>query len=551
MMADLSNYYALNYMITGFKNSIRFRYEQLSSCLFPLLLMVFLCYPIQGNSQVVGPVPSSFNSIQQNGVSNMAALGDTLWIGPGLNRNIGNYRTADGNALQWYKPENADSVTDGRGRLFSIDLAPDTVIAGLGYTTEEDQVQTGLGYYLSTDGGEQWNFVALPLDAESDSTIQYGGETYDKLPVVVPQQSPPFGLAFHGDVIFSANWALGVLRSTDFGNSWDRVILPPDDVQELSPERTYEWDFEENGVAMNEYNPRPFNNLKGFEVLVDRQDRVWVGTANGINISPNALTAPIDSIVWRHISFQSPDEGLLSDWVIEMNEQPETGRIWMTNWVANPNQPERFGLVSTRNGEQFKRYLIGERVNAVDFDGNTIVAAGDQGLFISHDNGENWKKYTRIEGPNTFIKASARKLSVASTSERIWVGTDDGIASTADGGDTWEITRVDMPLDGGNQYQEDAPNVDAYAYPNPFSPTSHDLVRIKFEVQQQGNVKIELYDYGMNLIRTIENDAFGPGTYEAVWDGNDGGGRQVANGPVFYRVKTAGGVAKGKILVLD
>ncbi len=474
----------------------------------------------------------------------MAGLGDTLWIGPGLNRNIGN-------SNEWHKPENADSVVEGRGRLFSINLAPDTVVAGLGYNTEDEGVQTGLGYYLSSDGGEQWSFVALPLDEESDTTFQYGGHTYAKLPVVVPQQSPPFGLDSQGEVIFSTNWALGLLRSTNFGQNWNRVILPPDDESKLIPDSTYEWDFIENGTEKNEYNPRPFNNLKGFEVLIDRQQRVWVGTANGINISDNALTAPIDSIRWEHISFESARSGLLSDWVIEIKQQPQTGRIWMTNWVANPNQAEQFGVVSTRNGQQFQRHLIGERINAIDFQGNTIAAAGDQGLFISRDNGESWKKITRIESPNTFIKASANKLSVATTTERIWVGTEDGIASTADQGETWQITRVNMPLEGGNQYQEDALDVDAYAYPNPFSPSSHQVVRIKFEVERQGSVNIQLFDYGMNLIRTLENRSYGPGTYEAVWNGLDGESREVANGPVFYRITTAGGEAKGKILLLD
>jgi hypothetical protein len=376
---------------------------------------------------------------------------------------------------EWYKPENADSVVDGRGRLFSISLAPDTVVAGLGYNTEDDGVQTGLGYYLSSDGGEQWKFVPLPLEEESDSTLQYGGVTYAKLPVVVPQQSPPFGIDSKGEVIFSTNWALGLLRSTDFGQNWKRVILPPDDEARLTPDSTYKWDFTENGTDKNEYNPRPFNNLKGFEVLIDRQQRVWVGTANGINISDDAMSAPTDSISWKHISFESARSGLLSDWVIEIKQQPQTGRIWMTNWVANPNQAERFGVVSTKHGEQFDCHLLGERINAIDFQGNTIVAAGDQGLFISTDNGNSLEKITRIESPNAYIKASAKKLSVATTTERIWVGTEDGIASTSNQGETWQITRVNMPLKGGNQYQEDAPDVNAYAYPNPFSPSGRQV----------------------------------------------------------------------------
>ncbi|MDX1637070.1 MAG: hypothetical protein R3281_03805 [Balneolaceae bacterium] len=498
---------------------------------------------ITAEAQVVGTVPSPFESIEQNSVSNMAAIGDTLWIGPGLNRNIGN-------AEDWFLPQGADSIISGRGRVFSLALVPDTVFSGLGFNFvgPEGPVQTGIGYHLSTDGGESWSFLPLPLDSESDSTFIYGGESYRRLPITVPQQSPPFDIAFNNGTIFTANWASGILRSRNFGGHWESLVLPPAPADSLVPDSTYR--FTSATGNENIYDPRGDQNLLGFSVHIDRRHRVWAGTAAGVNMSSDALTAPPDSIRWKHFRVDNSD--LLGNWVIRITEQPATGDIWMTNWVSGLSSSEQFGVVRTGDGGRtFQQYLVGQQINDIGFKGTHIFAAGNEGLFISPDNGNSWQQVEQIRSANSFIKASARYFSVAVTSNRVWIGTSDGLASTGDLGKSWEITRVNFPLSGGNQYQSGAPDTKTFAYPNPFSPSRQALVRIKFEVREAGSVRIRLFDFGMNLVRQLENDTFPEGTYEAVWDGRSSNGNIVANGPVFYQVTTPGGVARGKILVID
>ena len=515
----------------------------LSPRVFFLFLLWWITWIPCGSAQIVGTVPSPVESIQQNSVSTMEALGDTLWVGPGLNRTINNNP-------QWYFPEGADKVTDDKGRLFSLALSPDTVWAGIGYDAQANNgtVQAGLGFHYSTDGGNTWNSVDNPNDVEDDTSFVYGGITYEKLPVTAQEQSPPFDLAMKGTTLFSANWALGLVRSTDFGNSWQRIILPPQQADSLVPENEYTFTAD----GSNRYDPRYDQNLLGFSVLIDKQGRVWCGTAGGVNISPNALTAPADSLRWRHIQFKGHSDGLLANWIISIKQQPSTGDIWMTNWPAGLSSDEQYGIVRTSNGGQtFDRYLQGERINDIGFSNEIIWAAGDNGLFKSSDNGTNWTKLPRLESPNTFIKESAQYYSIAKTNNSVWIGTSDGLASTNDNGRNWKITRVNFPLSGQNRYQQDAPSVDAYAYPNPFSPRRHDLVRIKYEVQQAGNVKIRLFDFGMNLIRELDSGNFSSGTYEAVWNGLDGQGNHVANGPVFYQIDTPGNTIRGKILVID
>lgn len=494
-------------------------------------------------AQITGPISSPWESIKENSVSVMAAFGDTLWIGPGLNRNIKN-------SINWLFPSGADSVTDGPARVFSLSLSQDTVIAGLGFNfqTEGGSIQTGAGFHLSADGGETWIFSPHPLEDEDDTTFVYGGISYSKLPITVPQQSPPFEADHTGETILSANWASGIVRSRDFGQSWRRLILPPQSADSLVPEQSYEF----NADGTNRYDPRYDQNLLGFGLLIDDQNNVWAGTAGGLNISKNAAFALADSIRWTHLQVSNETDGLLGNWIIDIKQQPASGDIWMTNWPAGLQSFERFGIVRTSDGgTTFDRYLIDEKINDLGFKESFIFAAGDNGLFISPDNGQTWQQIERIQSANTFIKSTAQYLSVASTTDRVWIGTSDGIASTGNFGETWEITRVNFPLEGGNQYQQNAPDVEAYAYPSPFSPSRHSIVRIKFEVKNQGNVKVRLFDFGMNLIKEIENGLFSQGTYEAIWDGNDLRGRRVANGPVLYQIETPGNTIRGKFLVID
>lgn len=512
-----------------------------------ILLFLIVAVPLQLRAQVVGTVTSTFESMQQNGVGSMATFGDTLWIGPGLNRNIGN-------SDNWLKPQGADSVTDGRGRVFSLALARDTVMAGLGYdgVFKGEQTHVAMGFYQSLDGGETWNFIPMPKDEPDDTLVTYGGQQLKYRPAEVLGATPPYELDFKGDMVFTARWYAGLRRSTDFGKSWERIVLPPTYKSELNPEDDNDFVITPNNNPDVLQNATDRLNYLVFSTLIDHNGNVWAGTAGGVNISSDAMTASADSIHWRHVKYENDPQGLMSDWVITIKQQPGTNNVWMTNWVTDPNNGSQYGVVmSSDGGHTFKQFLEGTKANDIGFHNGSVFVAADDGLFISHDTGESWIRLNRIESDNAFIKSDAQFFSAASTTGRIWVGSSDGLASSTDEGRSWNITRVNMPLQGGNQYQEDAPDVKTYAYPNPFSPAEHQYVRIKFEVKEAGEVTIRLYDFGMNLIRVLENNSFQPGTYEAVWDGTDAKGRQVANGTVFYQVQTPGQTANGKILLLD
>ncbi len=541
------------------------------------LIFLFFWISTSLSAQVIGPSNSSFFSIRQNGVSSIAANGDTVWTSPALSYNIGN-------SPDWMAPTGIDSIYNDIGRVFSLSVSQDTLVAGLGFTsqTSAGNQPAGYGYYISTDGGENWQFSDFlldefppdkcnsrsnsyvepetqeDLDPDCYSLFEYGGETYFRKLIIVAEQSPPYNVDFRNNVVFSTNWASGLLRSTDFGNNWERIVLPPFGEDFLTPDRNdYEWvDCIEvqNSVcvkSLNIYDSVDDDNLKGFSVHIDSKNRVWYGSAGGINVSENALTAPIDSISWNNTLNIGASDGLLGRWIIEIKEDTSTSKIWMTNWIADSN--DRFGIVATSDGGQtFEQHLIGEKILGLGFKDGYIFAAGENGLFISPDGGSTWRKSPQVKSANTFLKESAEFQTVAETNDRVWIGTSDGIISTNDYGENWEITRVNFPLSGGNQYDDETKSVNTYAYPNPYSPAQHELVRIRFEVNNTGNVDIKIFDFGMNLVRDLGSyNANSSGVHEAIWDGIDGKGRNVANGVYFYLIEGNGDTIDGKILLVE
>jgi len=515
-----------------------------------ILSMILLIVGASNLSAQLSPLNERVNIFSQNSISNMGGIGDTLWVGPQLARNIGN-------SFDWYIAQNADSVFNGRGRMFSIALAPDTIVAGLGFvsTTGGENVQTAMGFYTSIDGGNSWRFVPPPVDDINFTSFRYGGQDIPALAIVVPQQAPPFSVDFRGNTIFTASWALGIRRSVDFGDTWERILLPPYELDELTPEGTYDFEFNprvpDPNSLMGQRYPLGWTNFVGFSVLIDDEGYVWAGTAGGLNISDNAMTAPTDSIRWRHIRATGGLQGMLGNWIIRMRQNPYDNQVWLTNWISNVG--EKQALVSTSNkGLTFTQHLIDDEILDVTFNGATIFAAGRNGLFISFNNGTTWIKQPQIRSNNSFLKDNASFQSATRTKDRVWIGTNDGLISTGLNELRWEITRVDFPLRGGNIYQQDAPNVQTYAYPNPFSRTQHDIIRIRFETKSTGKAKIELFDFGMQPVITLGSLSIGqPGIYEVPWNGLDALGRRVANGPVFYRIQVDSDEITGKFLVLD
>jgi len=471
--------------------------------------------------------------LPSNSVSHVAVEGGSIWIGTSK----GLARSADG-AHTW---ENYfGNPAFARPGIYSIALRGDTVWSATGYIRELDnaEVQTGSGYAYSTDNGVTWNSRPQPVDARDDSVVQYGINQVEFLPIVVPEQNVTFDVELTGRHVWVASWAGGIRRSSDLGATWERTVLPSRNLNSIAPEDT-----------LQDYliDPRRDNNFLGFAVHAENDSTIWAGTAGGVNKSTDG------GISWVKFNRDNQVRPILGDWVIAIASQRTTAGtvVWTTNWPAE-GENQQYGISATRDGgASWTNYLHDVKAYGFAFRDSIVYVATTEGLYRTADGGATWSHSGAIadaDGPARNL--SAGFFAVGVMADTVHGGNGDGLVSTADNdvtpfGQAWRVSHAYRPV--GTQRV-------TYAYPNPFSP-AFDATRIHYSLlDQAASVTVEVFDFGMNRVRTVVSAA--PRTanteYDEVWDGKDDEGATVPNGVYFYRVGIGDDEKMwGKILVVQ
>jgi hypothetical protein len=83
-------------------------------------------------------------------------------------------------------------------------------------------------------------------------------------------------------------------------------------------------------------------------------------------------------------------------------------------------------------------------------------------------------------------------------------------------------------------------------YPNPFNPDT----RIMFNVPQQAEVRLNVYNVMGQLVRTLASGTFTMGQHEVTWDGRDQNGMSVSAGIYLYRLEGQGVNVTKKMLLM-
>jgi len=171
---------------------------------------------------------------------------------------------------------------------------------------------------------------------------------------------------------------------------------------------------------------------------------------------------------------------------------------------------------------------------------------------MTDDGGRTWNSVNQFRDrtqPSRLVRQGSEVFSVEVDDGILWVGTSDGLLRSDDEAASWTLFRVDVPLHP-DEPSSLAPDVDAFAYPNPFSPGEDRYVRIKYETGSMQNIEIRIFDFGMNTVRTLRESGV-DGVAESLWDGTDSRGMQVANGAYFYEIRAGSDRFRGKILVIE
>lgn len=422
------------------------------------------------------------------------------------------------------------------------------------YETPYDNPEiAGTGLRYSSDNGDTWNIVEHPLDEPGDSVIYYGNNRLNALPVTVNIQNIVYDIDFTGNTVWIALFAGGVRKSTDMGESWERVVLPPDYLNEIHPDDTLDFDL---SVKTGELGLEENENHKGFSIEAVNDSVIYVGTAGGINKSTDG------GISWRKFNHQNQDQPISGNFIVSLDYDYVTENVWAATWKAN--DLEEFYAVSSSSdgGETWQTHLPNSRTHAFGFmgigNGNShILAATEDGLYRSSNNGNTWIVNPLIIDNRTGYKITTNHFRAVGSQEvddnstNIWVGSLNGLAKLNEPINGFWNGEWTVYISSPKTKEE---NIETFAFPNPFSPDDEN-VRIQYSTGGETNdVTIRIFDFGMNLVRTIIQNAPRSGMqndHQDIWDGRDENGSIVPNGVYFYRIDIGSNEPiYGKIMVL-
>lgn len=491
---------------------------------------------------------SSEETPASNSVTDIISIGDTVWIGTGKGVSL-----STDNGETWTNFTGGDVFGDEN--IASIGYKNGVFWASTAHNTDQNgqSLPEGSGFKYTTDNGLTWSSIPQPLDDPNDTIVVYGINNIRALPVTVAIQNLAFDIAFTKGTVWSANFAGGLRKSTDNGKTWQRVVLPPDNLDSISPTDTL--NFALQPVA-GKFGPDNNLNHRVFSVVSANDSTLYVGTAGGINKSTD------NGISWKKFNHQNQSNPISGNFIVALGYNKNNNSVWAASWKAE-GETEFFGVSSSFDGgANWSTFLNGERVHNFAFKSNQVIAPADNGAFRTTNSGTSWIVPSSIVDSksglalttNTFFSAAAQNASL-----RIFLGTDQGLVMIDEIGiwsGSWKLKSASEKIKS---------NGETFAYPNPFTPRL-EQVKIKYSTGGKNeSVTIRIFDFGMNLVRTvIQNAQRGNGVHVVegskssvngvidFWDGRDDSGNIVPNGVYFYRVEVGNNSpVYGKIMVLQ
>ena len=463
-----------------------------------------------------------------NSIGEIITIGDTVWIG-----------TSRGVSVSFDRGENWTNFyrTDpfGEDGISAIGYYNGTFWAATSIEVEITggaSVPKGTGLKYTTDNGQNWTAIPQPLDNLNDTIVVYGINQLRALPITVAEQSPTYDFAFTPGAVWITSWASGLRRSTDMGQTWQRMVLPSDSLNSIKPTDTLDFCY---SPSAGSYCSKRWLNHVSFSVIAPNDSTVYVGTADGINKTTNAGALYPGWVKYNHLN---ESESISGNFVNGMGYNYSNNTIWASTRKAE-GETEFDGVsYSADGGSSWKTFLDGERTFNFGFKDEDVIVAGETGVFRSSNQGITWIQPNNIVDRNSGVELSTNYFICAGAEEGngywdVWLGSADGLArlrETAFWQGEWKIYLASQKL---------ASERSTYCYPNPYSPKL-DQLKIKYSTGgKDASVTIRVFDFGMHYIRTVIQNAPRNKTIESppeFWDGRDDSGKILPNGVYFYRV---------------
>jgi len=491
-------------------------------------------------------VPNNSTTPISNFITDILLNGDTVWFGTGsgLMRTIDNFKSFQN--YYGLAPFGTDDIAG-----FNLNrnvLAASTAVS---QEINGESVPTGTGIKVSTDYGLNWSAYPQPTDSQSDSTIVYGSNTIYALPVTVTQQNLTYDIAItktqndpSNYTIWICSFAGGLRKSTDYGATWIRVLLPPDDLDSINVNDT--------GYTFT-LNPRDNLNQRVFTITAVDDSTLYVGTAGGINVSNSW------GVNWRNYKFQNTNpnannNGISGNFVVSLDVQKYDGNTIVWGATLKAEFANEFDALSytSNGGANWNNTLSGNKPNGISFYRNIVYGYTNSGLWRSEFGNFNWAKAGVIYDERTKDQLRTSQFYAGNhIGDTLFIGSADGLLQTQELGQPWigqwtiyrSVTNIDLSSE-----------LLTYAAPNPFSPDD-EVTRIYYKSPSTtSKVTIKVFDFGMNPVRTIIQNATRTGTevLYTSWNGRNDNNQRIANGVYFYRVEiNDDDPVWGKVILLE
>jgi photosystem II stability/assembly factor-like uncharacterized protein len=488
-----------------------------------------------------------------NSINDIICIGDTIWLATSK----GVSKSTD-NGASWINFYGSDVF--GSESSSGIAYKNGILVASTAHSIDKDGTSfpEGSGIRLTTDGGKTWFTTPQSVDNPGDSSLIYGINKIRALPVTVAVNNISYDVALTSKYIWTTNFAGGlrrVLTDSVIANpktKWERILLPSDIINSIKPTDTLNYALQ---PVAGKFGTESWLNHRVFSIIAIDDNIIVVGTAGGINFSTDGGSS------WRKVNHQNQSNPISGNFVVALGYNPLTKIILAATWMAEKSGEFNAISYTSDMGETWQIALNDEKCHGFGSKNQDEMAATDNGIFRTNDNGNTWVILNSIIDSKTQVSLKTKVFySAASQVNNVWVGSESGLAKITEIGNMWE---GDWKVYLASQQLNSS--TETYAYPNPFSP---DMEQVNIKYSTGGvrkNVTIRILDFGMNLVRTLIQNAERGNNIHAVdglngsstggvidsWDGKDEAGRIVPNGVYFYRIDfNSGDPLCGKIIVL-
>ncbi len=300
-----------------------------------------------------------------------------------------------------------DEYTQSIGAIAIAPSDPQTVYVGTGEPWPRNSVSIGDGVYKTIDGGQRWKMVGLPQSEHIGAIIVHPD---DPATVFVAALGP----------LWSDGEERGVFRSTNGGESWERVLYL--DAATGAAD-----------ISLDPSNPQIlFASMWSHRRYPDSFDSGYGGTSGLYRSTDGGAT-------WNRLTEGLPDEtlGRIGVAVAPGNGQVvyasvETGTKETKGLYRSEDGGDSWALVDRGFNNQVRPFYFADLT--VDPSNDSIVAKNGLSGIISEDRGKTWRDF------DPRVHSDSHAIWIDPVDGRhLLVGTDGGVYESRDRGRTFRM----------------------------------------------------------------------------------------------------------------